>query len=322
MIRAARLFVFCWCLSGWNARGTVITALAFSPDGSALVSSGRLQVDIRSAENGKVTASLPCDFPRVTALAFTPAGQLVVAGGIPGVSGAVTIFDWQHRQTLGRWKVHEDLVTCVAASPDGQWLAWGSADHGATLGALGQDLSKAPKLIKLVGHSAAVLAVAFTPDSQSVISASADRSIKLWTLQGGLVRTLAQHTESVNVLALRPRTGDSPTECASGSEDHTVRVWQPEIGRMVRIVRGHEGPIYALAYSPDGAALYSAGSEGVLRQIDVESDQILSQRNGHQDVIYSLAISPNGQKLASGDWSGKIKLWRLEKNGPVELTAP
>jgi WD40 repeat protein len=129
---------------------------------------------------------------------------------------------------------------------------------------------------------------------------------------------LPHHTETVNTVVFRPRN-ENPAiaHCASGSDDQTVRIWQPKIGRMVRIIRGHEGPIFALAYSPDGSALFSAGKEGIIRMLDPHSDRILSEWKGHQDAIYCLAFDSTGEHLASGDWSGAIKLWRF-KNGNLE----
>src|SRR6185503_15970678 len=95
------------------------------------------------------------------------------------------------------------------------------------------------------------------------------------------------------------------------SDDRTARIWQPEIGRMVRIIRGHRGPVFALAFAPDGLSLFTAGKEGVIRRFDADSDTLLSEWPAHTDWIYALAISPDGAKLASGDWSGKVQLHNL-----------
>ena len=89
---------------------------------------------------------------------------------------------------------------------------------------------------------------------------------------------------------------------------------------MVRIVRGHGGPVFAVVYSADGSRLYSAGQEGIVRVIDADSDQILHSWAAHDDWIYSLAMSPDGRWLASGDWKGKVKLWDLREAAPKVLS--
>jgi WD40 repeat protein len=77
---------------------------------------------------------------------------------------------------------------------------------------------------------------------------------------------------------------------------------------MVRIIRQHRAPIFALAYATDGRSLFSAGKEGIIRRFDADSDTLLSEWPTHPDWVYALAISPGGSKLASGDWSGEVKL--------------
>jgi WD40 repeat protein len=288
---------------------TPIIALAFSPDGQVLASTGHKGVDLRSVDNAAIRDTIRCDFPRITSLTFTPDGHLVAGGGIPGVSGFVSLFSSKTKSCARRIDGYSDLVTSLAVSPDG------SADHNATLHSLMDE--RETNSVRLTGHSGPVLGVAFTPANDQVITASADRSIKVWTLKGELVRSLNHHTEAVHTLAIRPRNDDGPVECASGSDDGTVRIWQPMIGRMVRIIRGHGGSIFALGYTPDGQALFSAGKEGILRQLDVASDQIISPQRAHSDVIYSLAISPNGRKLATGDWDGSVKLWDLSESGSL-----
>jgi len=290
-----------------------ITALAFSPDGSALISNGPRRVDIRSPKDGAVASHIPCDMPKITSLAFVPRGELLaVAGGEAGVSGEVRLLDWHTRTIRQRLTNAADLATSVAFNSDGTLLGIASADHQARVcrRAPGAPFAQA---FTLSGHAGPVLAVAFSPTDRTVVTASADRSLKIWSTEDGrLLRTFSHHLEAVNVLAFRPLPADReeipPCSCASASDDRTVRIWQPEIGRMVRIIRQHRAPVFALAYPADGRSLFSAGKEGIIRRFDADSDTLLSEWPAHRDWIYALAISPDGLKLASGDWSGEVKL--------------
>jgi WD40 repeat protein len=318
-IYGLRIFLACFltAIVASGATPVPVTALAFSPDGSVLVSNGPRRVDIRSAKDAAVLDQLSCDLAKITSIAFQPnsGGILAVAGGEPGLRGETQLFDWNKRTIVRRFTNAQDLATSVAFNGDGTLLGIASGDHQARVWRLARN--EFTNVFTLSGHAGPVLAIAFSPTARTVVTASADRSIKVWSVDDGrLLRTFAYHLEAVNALAFRPvsnnRAGETPPcFCASGSDDRTVRVWQPEIGRMVRIIRQHKGSVFAVAFTQDGKNLFSAGKEGVIRCFDADSDALLSQWTAHSDWIYALAASPDGTKLASGDWSGKVNLHEI-----------
>jgi WD40 repeat protein len=79
----------------------------------------------------------------------------------------------------------------------------------------------------------------------------------------------------------------------------------------MRIVRGHEGRILALVYAPDGRTLFSAGEEGIVRQIDAESVAQVAQWQASSEWIHQIAISPDGRSVATGDWAGQVTVKAL-----------
>lgn len=287
-----------------------VTALVFNADGTVLVAATGNKVSWLNPESGETTDSLEADGMRVTSIAFQPGGRLLaVGGGIPGERGEVRLLDTQHKKWLPSLSAHSDVITSISFDPKGTRLVIASADHTATVYRIEDDHPQLVKHVTLKGHSAPVTAAAFTPDGTQVITTSVDRSLKLWSAADGqLQRSLGQHTDAVHCLALRPGT---PVTCASGGDERNVRVWQPVIGRMVRIVRHHQGSVLALVFAPHGDSLFSAGQEGIVREIDAGSDTVLREWPVSQDWIYSLAISPDGQTLASGDWLGRVHTLKL-----------
>jgi len=309
-------FLSCEVLFGQPAsRRLPITALTFSPDGNTLTASGPGSVVGYSVKDGSRQWALPCVLPRVSSISFGREGHfLAIAGGVPGAVGGVQLTQWGANTILFQATNRSDLVNSVSFSPDSQYMAAAGSDGNVELFKIGER-GRSVAMQSMAGHAGPVLAVAFSPDGRLAVSTSADRSVKVWEIPTGkLLRSFSHHTAIVHCLAFRPLGSEfggeaRPAFCATGSDDHTVRVWQPEIGRMVRIVRHHQGPIFALVYSRDGAQLFSAGKEGIVRVIDSESDAILRQWQAHDDWIYALAISPDGRTLATGDWSGEIKVW-------------
>jgi WD40 repeat protein len=257
-----------------------------------------------------VARTLRCDLEQIHDLAFDPAGvRLAVAGGAPGAEGHVLLFTWPQLVPAGRVVGHRDVITSVAFSPSGVELATGGFDRVTRVTPVGPGAVPAAARVTLSGHAGPVLAAGWTPGAQTLVTAGGDRSLKVWSAEdGGLVRSLNNHTDAVNCLAFRPARGAGARSpyCATGSDDRTARVWQPELGRMVRIIRGAPAPVLAVAYSRDGSTLFTAGAEGVVRAVDGESDEIKHAWPAVDGWIYSLAVRPDGRELAAAGSMGKV----------------
>jgi WD40 repeat protein len=147
--------------------------------------------------------------------------------------------------------------------------------------------------------------VTFSADGEFLLSASNDRTIRVWLLpEGRLVSTLSGHTSAVQALAVIP----DGRLLASGGDDKTIRLWSLPDGRPIRAIEAHTDTVSALAISPEGYRLVSAGRDRAIRiwwLADLRVDTI----TGHTDAIHAVAISPNGQLLASAGADRTVRLW-------------
>jgi WD40 repeat protein len=310
-----------------------VTALCFSPDGASLLSGGYAQVRVRPVAGVAASAvptdvgatdvrrdgaprSLPVRLQQVRDFCFHPSGKfLAVAGGEPGAVGGVEVLSWPEGKLLAATPNRRDVVHATAFNGDGSLLAAAGADGEAHLLRLspiaGGKVLLTP-LHQLKAHTAPVLSAAFSPDGRTLLTAGVDRTLRVWDAATGQPqRSFTNHTDAVHCLAFKPAggAGSAPATAASGSEDRTVRIWQPGIGRMVRIVRGFEGPVLSLVYSRGGERIFCADDTGTISAVDAGSDQVLYSWKAHPGWIYRLALSPDGATLASGDWSGKVRRW-------------
>ncbi|MEG4326884.1 serine/threonine-protein kinase [Microcoleus sp. herbarium5] len=201
----------------------------------------------------------------------------------------------------------------------------------------------------LTGHSKWVQSVAISPDGQTLVSGSEDRTIKIWNLAtGNLIRTLSGHSIWVRSVAISPdgqtlvsgggdktitiwnlATGnligtlsghsDSVSSVAispdgqtlvSGSEDKTIKIWNLAAGNLIRTLSGHSNSVLSVAISPDGQTLVSGSEDNTIKIWNLATGNLI-RTSGHSDSVLSVAISPDGQTLVSGSWDKTIKIWNL-----------
>jgi WD40 repeat protein len=170
------------------------------------------------------------------------------------------------------------------------------------------------------GHSDAVYAVAYSPDGRTLASASADHTIRLWSVASmtELGKPLTGHTDTVFSVAFSP---DGRT-IASGSNDNTIRFWNVATQRALGQPVVGTDSFQQVAFSPDGRLLASAGDDHTVRLWNVATHkQVGAALRGHTDIVYGVAFSRDGRMLASAGADKTIRLWDVATHEQLgELT--
>ncbi len=165
-----------------------------------------------------------------------------------------------------------------------------------------------PLIRTLEGHTSVVTAAAVTPDGFRAVSASRDRTLRVWDLGSGqTVRTFEGHTKAVTTVAVTP----NGRWAVSGSRDQTLRVWDLESGQMVRTLEGHTERVAAVAITPDGRYAVSASHDRTLRVWDLESGQTMRTLEDHAERVTAVAITPDGRHAVSASHDRTLRLWDL-----------
>lgn len=164
-----------------------------------------------------------------------------------------------------------------------------------------------------------VKAVAFSPDSEIVISASVNGKIKLWDIKGkGLERGVFYHDSEVRCLAVDPNSNT----LASGDVEGYIKLWN--LGSLsdqpIKIIPPNQQTINSLAFSSDGKRLVSGANNGTIKIWDTKIWKEYCVNGQHLEPVNSVAFSPDGCLIASGSDDKNIKIWNIQNQQCSEIS--
>lgn len=230
--------------------------------------------------------------------------------------GQIILWDLAQPQSGPHKIAGPNSVKDLALSNDGRWLAVVETRSSAvSLWDLNAAPDTIPTPIALRGHAENVNAIAFAPDSRSLLTASDDNTVRLWdltsTVTGAKSTVLEGHRGDVRWVLV---TADGRWAVAS-SYDHTVRLWDlqsADPNRKSRSFSGYQKQNVPIKASPDGRWLVTVdGSVLVLWDLQHPQDDALELKK-HESVVTAMDISPDSQWLVTGDSNGWIYTWDLD----------
>ncbi len=160
----------------------------------------------------------------------------------------------------------------------------------------------------LKGHSSWVLALAASPDGQTLVSGGLDDRIIVWDLlSGDADKILVGHTKPINGLAITPN-GKTVVSC---SDDISIKFWQLSTGNLERSLSAHTRDINSIAVSSDGQFLVSGAEDRTLCVWNIHSGALLRSYPEVSGMVRSVAISANAQVVACGGLDNKVRVWNF-----------
>jgi WD40 repeat protein len=98
---------------------------------------------------------------------------------------------------------------------------------------------------------------------------------------------------------------------ATGSGDHTGRIWDAHTGSQHRSIGSYRDPIWSLAWTPDGDRLVFATGDGTVRVWDVTRLREVAELRGHDQSTWSVTVSPDGTRAVTGSGDTTARIWAL-----------
>ncbi len=280
-----------------------VTAVAFSPDGDQLATSGYHEVLVWNTADGTPLRRITNVAERVYALQYSPDGKLLAVGaGTPAQLGEVKLFSAATGDQVADLARTSDAIFTVAFSPDGKRLATGGADRAIRI----YDVATRKQQLSIEDHADWVMDLAWLPDGSKIVSASRDKTAKVFDARtGDSLITFNGHAEPVFGVAIAP---DGVTAITSGRDKH-LRRWNIADGREVQRIDGFGDDVLHVSVTKDGR-IFSCSADRSAR-LHALDGKLLKTFSGHGDWVYALAVCPATNRLATGAFDGEIRVWNV-----------
>lgn len=331
-------------------KGVVMT-VAFSPDGKTLLTGGSNAVEEHDAQTGAETRP-PIDHGNpVMCAEYTAGGAGIVSAALfetffwkagtrevdgdplkhdaipqsfalsPGgdklaiALGDSTgrIFGLPDREPLGQAFPHRSDVTSLVFSANGRVLLSTSNDKTAVL----WEASAGTRLAEPMRHEQPVIAGAFTPGEDAILTVSGGLGKPAWLHRWNMNQPAPAHVSLVHearVFAFSISPDGSRIATATG--DGKVFVWDVRTHALVAGPIVHENEIAACVFSPDGGSIATAAG-AVVALWDAASGKAKGVPLNHEGGVSTECFSPDGGRLLTASLDGSIRLWNVRDGKPI-----
>ncbi len=312
-----------------RAHSAEIEFIGLTADGS-MATTGSLDEELICWEvsSGQVIARLRENKHPIVAGAMSPDGRYAISGD---TDGNLVFWDIEERSRIYRFHIKSKSdtirrgITALSLSGDGKFAAiatgyegrtvedyWGP-DRGGRL--LLWDLEKEKLIQEFTGHKLPVQDVAFSGDGRLLLSASSDKTVKLWaTHTGQCRRTLVGHAQSVQAVAF----ADHDRFAVSGGWEGNAILWDLKdvvsegASQTPTTTEGHSQLVTSADISKDGTLAVTGSDDRSVILWNAKTGQALKALKGHEAPVKSVKLNGDASLAIGGDKNGRIAVWNTK----------
>ncbi len=283
-----------------NYHTASIVGAALSPDKKFLVSFGAdYRVVVRDAHTYELVHTLEDHTNQVSRAMFSPDSAVLA---VASLDQTISLWDTGTWLMVQKMFNHRDAVNDLVFLP-GQPGKLASVSQDARL--MLWDLAR-KGVNQYLGHEGAVNFVTISPDGSRLLSASSDRTARVWDV--ATARTLTVFSVHENVVYQAAFTGGGQYAVTSSwDEKNPVILWNVETGAVVRTYEG--GSALGLAVSSDETLLAAGGWEGDIWIWELQTGRLLHHVKGHAEPVIGLQFLPGTDTLLSISTGSSVKFW-------------
>lgn len=249
--------------------------------------------------------SLSISDQSISTVSFNASGDWVAIGC--SERGQLLVWEWQSESYVLKQQGHFNNMSCLAYSPDGQYVATGSDDSKVKV----WNTLSGFCFVTFSEHTAGVTGVTFNQNGQVIISASLDGTVRAFDLSR--YRNFRTFTSprpvQFSCLAVDP---SGEVVCAGAMDTFEVFVWSMQTGRLLEILAGHEGPVTSLAFSTSRAMLASGSWDKTVKLWDVFESKGARETLSLMSDVMAVAFRPDGNEVAVATLNTQISFWDVD----------
>ncbi|MEE9161974.1 MAG: WD40 repeat domain-containing protein, partial [Candidatus Neomarinimicrobiota bacterium] len=235
----------------------------------------------------------------VNALSLSPDGRTLASGS---TDATIRLWSFPGGKELHVLQDRKKVVSSVRISTDGRWVAAGSYGGRAALWTLAGE-----PVVAIKASKQNLSSVAVSPDGRSLATAGLGGDIQIWSLPDGKhAGTLTGHETAASNLTYI----DGGRRLASLGYEQSIRFWDAESLRELRVVRSAAPGLRGVAFSPD-ESIAALSCESTVELRSVTDWALRDELAVGTKVVNGMAFSPDGRWLAAGAADRKIRVWRL-----------
>ncbi|MCG8425118.1 MAG: protein kinase [Proteobacteria bacterium] len=278
--------------------------IGFTGDGTKLATASTDKTaKIWDAGSGQLLTTLEGHTARLTSAALSPTGQHLVTGSFDQTA---RIWDIEASSYVAAVAGHGGLIPAIDISDDGSRVATASWGRKALLFSI---LGGAP--IPLAEHDAQVTWASFDPGGTHLVTASEDRTAKVWNAHTGkLVLSLEGHTGGIIFAGYSP----DGSRILTASRDSTVRMWDARTGLPLWTYIGHRDALWTGHFDRTGTRVVTASFDGTARIWNARQTFHTLASKPRGSVVLGAAHSPDHQQIATVHDDGTVRVWDRQGN--------
>lgn len=159
--------------------------------------------------------------------------------------------------------------------------------------------------------------ISISPTDQKFVTCSEDKTLKIWDLPRKIIeKELSGHGNDITSCEWHP----FQSLVASGSKDHSIKLWCPRSGEELATIRKHKNNVNKIRWNKNGNWLLSCSKDQLCKLFDIRKieEEVQSYKNTFNLETNAICWNPIDERFfASADLEGNIFYWQVEENTPI-----